>query len=72
MDIVDPVKVLGNIACVKCKYGDDCDMTDIRKMLGPEASKSSAVINRFEEQFKAVDAAKELGKNFAGKLKSKE
>jgi len=72
MDIVDPVKVLGNVPCVRCKYGDDCDMTGIKMMFGPEASKCSVGINKFKEQLESVDAAKELGNNIAGKLKSKE
>ena len=72
MESVGSVRVLGNNPCVKCKYGDECDMSGIKMMFGPDATKASAGINRFEDQPEAVNAAKELGKKIAEFLKSKE
>jgi len=68
MDIVGSVKVLGNVPCVRCKYGDDCDMSGIKMMFGPDANKCSVGISRFEDQSEAVNAAKELGKKIAEHL----
>ncbi len=72
MDIVGSVKVLGNVPCVRCNYGDECDVSGLKMMFGPDATKESVGINRFEDQPEAVDAAKELGKKIAESLKSKE
>lgn len=72
MNMVGSVKVLGNVPCVRCKYGDDCDLTGIKMMFGPEATKDSVGINRCEDQPEAVAAAKELGQKIAEQLKSKE
>ncbi|AKB85623.1 flavodoxin family protein [Methanococcoides methylutens] len=72
MEAVGSVRILGNNPCVRCKFGDDCEMSGIKMMFGPDATKASVGINRFEDQPEAVAAAKELGKNIAEYLKSKE
>ncbi|WP_292471129.1 flavodoxin family protein [Methanolobus sp.] len=72
MESVGSVRVLGNNPCVRCKYGDTCDMSGIKMMFGPDATKASVGINRFEDQPEAVNAAKELGQKIAEYLKSKE
>ncbi|MDY0385719.1 MAG: flavodoxin family protein [Methanolobus sp.] len=71
MEAVGSVSILGNNPCVRCKYGDDCDMSGIKMMFGPEATKASVGINRFEDQPEAVAAAKELGQKIAEKLRKK-
>ena len=40
-------------------------------MFGPEATKKSVGINRFEDQPEAVAAAKELGQKIAEELRKK-
>lgn len=72
MESVGSVRVLGNNPCVRCKFGDECDMSGIKMMFGPEATKATVGINKFEDQPEAVAAAKELGQMIAEKLKSKE
>ncbi|WP_319506802.1 flavodoxin family protein [uncultured Methanolobus sp.] len=72
MNMVGSVKVLGNVPCVRCRYGDDCDLTGIKMMFGPDATKESVGVSRFEDQPEAVAAAKELGQKIAEHLKSKE
>lgn len=71
MESIGSVRVLGNNPCVRRKFGDECDMSGIKMMFGPDATKASAGINRFEEQPEAVNAAKELGQKIAEYLKSK-
>ncbi len=70
MNIVGSVKVLGNVPCVRCGHGDDCDMTGIKMMYGPDATVESVGINRFEDQPEAVKGAKELGQKIAEALSS--
>ncbi|PQV41988.1 hypothetical protein [Methanohalophilus euhalobius] len=72
MEAVGSVRILGNNPCVRCRFGDECDMSGIKMMFGPDATKESVGINKFEDQPEAVNAAKELGKNIAEYLKSKE
>ncbi|RNI13854.1 flavodoxin family protein [Methanohalophilus sp. RSK] len=72
MEAVGSVRILGNNPCVRCRFGDECDMSGIKMTFGPDATKESVGINKFEDQPEAVNAAKELGKNIAEYLKSKE
>ncbi|ADI74804.1 NADPH-dependent FMN reductase [Methanohalobium evestigatum Z-7303] len=72
MNFVGSATVLGNLPCIKCGYGDECDLTGIKMMYGNEATVKSVGVNRFEDQPEAVEAAKTLGKNIAEALKSNE
>ena len=69
MEVVGSVKVLGNVPCIRCGYGDECDMSGIKMMLGPDETVESAGVNRFEDQPEAVKAAKEMGQAIAEALK---
>lgn len=71
MNMVGSVKVLGNVPCVRCSHGDDCDLTGIKMLFGPDATKESLGINRVEEQPEVVAAAKELGEKIAEELRQK-
>lgn len=71
MEIVGAVKVLGNVPCIKCGYGDDCDTSGIKMIFGPEATLDSTGIRRFEDQPEAVKDATELGRKIAEALRSK-
>jgi multimeric flavodoxin WrbA len=72
MNFVGSATVLGNLPCIKCGYGDECDLTGIKMMYGTEATVDTVGVNRFEDQSEAVEAAKTLGKNIAEALKSNE
>lgn len=72
MNFVGSAKVLGNLPCIKCGYGDECDLTGIKMMYGTYATVESVGVNRFEDQPEAVNAAKTLGQKIAENLKSKE
>lgn len=51
----------GNVPCVKCGYGDECAMSAIKMLYGPDATVASAGIRCFEDQEAAVKA-RELGR----------
>ena len=72
MEIVGAVKVLGNVPCIKCGYGDDCETSGMKMIFGPEATLDSLGIMRFEDQPEAVKNATELGRKIAEALRSKE
>lgn len=68
MTFVGAVKVLGNVPCVRCGLGDECRMSGIKMMGGPEATVDSVGIKRFEQQPMQVDEAKKLGRAIAEAL----
>jgi multimeric flavodoxin WrbA len=65
------VKVFGNVPCVRCRYGDECKMSGITMLYGPDANKESIGINSFEKQPAAVEAARELARKIAEALELK-
>lgn len=71
MEFVGEVRVIGNVPCIKCGHGDECKMSAIKMLYGPDATVSSTGVRVFEEQQEAVKAAIKLGKDIAHKLKSK-
>lgn len=68
MNFVGAVKIQGNVPCVKCVYGDECKMSGIPMLYGPDATVDSVGIKSFEEQPVAVEAARELGHKIAEAL----
>ncbi|MFP4654582.1 MAG: flavodoxin family protein [Methanohalobium sp.] len=71
MNFVGSAKILGNLPCIKCGYGDECDLTGIKMMYGTDATVESVGVNRFGDQPEAVEAAKTLGQRIAEALKPK-
>ena len=66
------VRVLGNPPCIKCGYGDLCDMSGIKLRYGSNATVESVGVNAFENQRTAVTAAAKLGKKIALALSEKQ
>jgi multimeric flavodoxin WrbA len=71
MNFVGSVKVHGNVPCVKCGHGDECKMTGIKMLYGPDATVDSVGIETFEQQPEAMEAAAELGRKIAAALKTR-
>ena len=71
MNFIGAVTIHGNVPCVKCGRGDECKMTGITMLYGPEATVDSVGIKSFEEQPVTVKAAKELGRKIAEALNAK-
>ena len=69
MNFVGSVKVMGNVPCIKCGYGNECKTSGIKMIFGKEATVQSVGVNKFEEQLHAVDAASGLGRKIAAALK---
>lgn len=68
MENVGAVVVMGNVPCMKCGYGDECEMSAVQMLYGPDATTEKVGINRFEEQPGAVERTRELGRTMATKL----
>ncbi len=52
--------IQGNVPCIRCGHGDDCPMSGIKMLHGPDASVASVGVKTFEEDSALVAAAKEL------------
>ncbi|MCF6158584.1 MAG: hypothetical protein E3K32_08410 [wastewater metagenome] len=63
------VRVLENVSCIKCGKGDECMMSGVKMMFGPDATVTSVGVNRFENQPDAVNAARELSRKIAEVLR---
>jgi multimeric flavodoxin WrbA len=72
MNFVGAVKIAGNVPCIRCPKGDECKMSGIKMLYGPDATKDSVGIKSFEEQPIAVEAARELGRKIGTALKAKQ
>lgn len=53
--------VMGNVPCVRCGHGDDCSLSGIKMIHGPDATVESVGICGFESDTSLFDRAKELG-----------
>lgn len=68
MNFIGAVKILGNVPCIKCGYGDECKTSGIKMIYGNEATVQSVGVNTFEEQPDVFDTARELGRRIASAL----
>lgn len=71
MNFVGAVKILGNVPCIKCGYGNECRTSGIKMIYGKEATVESVGVNLFEEQWDALHDARELGEKIASALQKK-
>jgi hypothetical protein len=62
MNFLGSVKVSGNVPCVKCRIGDECERSGIELIYGSATTVDCIGITTFEQQPDAIKAAKELGK----------
>lgn len=70
MNFVGSVKILGNVPCIKCGYGNECKTSGIKMIYGNEATVQSVGVNTFEGQPDALEASRKLGKKIADALKT--
>ncbi|MHC4441540.1 MAG: flavodoxin family protein [Planctomycetota bacterium] len=67
--------VIGNVPCIRCGYGDECELSGIKMLVGPEATVESIGIHTFEGDTALVERAAELGRKIreavlAGQVKT--
>lgn len=54
--------LLGNVPCIRCAYGDDCPVSGLKMIHGPEATLASVEAHSFGEDQELVDMARGLGR----------
>ena len=72
MEFLGGVKIAGNVPCVACGHGDECDLSGIKMIHGPEATVESVGIRRFEDQPDVVRQAQKLGQSIAAAIRKRE
>ena len=70
MDFVGEVRVSGNVPCIRCGYGDECEVSGLKMIYGPDATVDSIGANTFAAQPESVAAAEQLGKNIRARLRN--
>ncbi len=62
MELIGQVMVKGNIPCLTCGVGDDCQMSGIKKRYGPDAKASDYTYTRVEDQKEVWEEAMRIGR----------
>ena len=68
MNFLGSVRILGNVPCLKCGKGDECEMSGIKLIYGPIGTVGSTEIQTFDQQPAAVKEALELGRKIRQEL----
>ena len=62
MDLVGQLSVQGNIPCLTCGVGDECEMSGLKVMYGPDAKTSDFGYSRVEDQKEVLEEAIRIGR----------
>ncbi len=62
MELIGQVMVKGNIPCLTCGEGDECEMSGLRKRYGPDARSSDYPYTRVEDQKEVWEEAMRIGR----------
>ncbi len=69
-ELVGQVMVKGNIPCLTCGEGDECEMSGLRKRYGPDARSSDYPYTRVEDQKEVWEEAMRIGRLIGERLRS--
>ncbi|NUQ61366.1 MAG: flavodoxin family protein [Pirellulales bacterium] len=58
----------GNVPCIRCGHGDDCKVSGIKMLYGPDATVASVGVKTFEGEDRLAAAAKALGEKIRDAL----
>ena len=62
MELIGQVMIKGNIPCLTCGVGDECQMSGLRKRYGPDARSSDYPYTRVEDQKEVWEQAMRIGR----------
>ncbi|MGB2688560.1 MAG: flavodoxin family protein [Desulfobacterales bacterium] len=68
MDLVGQLTIKGNIPCLTCGEGDECEMSGLKMMYGPDAKTSDFGYSRVEEQNEVWKEATRIGRLIGERL----
>jgi multimeric flavodoxin WrbA len=62
MELVGQVMIKGNLPCLTCGVGDDCEMSGIKHRFGPEVKSADCSYTRAEDQTEAWEEGLRIGR----------
>ena len=62
MELIGQVMIKGNIPCLTCGEGDECEMSGLKKRYGPDAKSSDYPYSRVEDQKEVWEEAMRIGR----------
>jgi len=62
MELIGQVMVKGNLPCLTCGAGDDCEMSGVKRRYGPDARASDCPYVRVEDQKEVWEEAMRIGR----------
>ena len=62
MDLVGQLTVQGNLPCLTCGEGDECEMSGLKVLYGPDAKTSDYGYSRIEDQKEVWEEAIRIGR----------
>ena len=70
MELIGQVTVTGNIPCLTCGEGDECEMSGLKKRYGPDARSSDYPYSRVEDQKEVWEEAMRIGRLIGQRVRS--
>jgi multimeric flavodoxin WrbA len=61
MEVLGRIATTGNPPCIRCGHGNECPMSAIRMMLGPEGTVADWEVRRVEDDREALSEARKIG-----------
>jgi multimeric flavodoxin WrbA len=70
MELMGQIMIKGNLPCLTCGEGDECDMSGIRRRYGPDAKSSDIPYSRVEDQREIWKKAMRIGRDIGQRIRS--
>jgi len=70
MELVGQLMVKGNLTCLTCGVGDECEMSGIKRRYGPEARSCDVPYSRVEDQQEVWEKAMRIGRLIGQRLRT--
>ena len=71
MDLIGQITILGNLPCLTCGKGDDCEMSGLKLMYGPDSKTDDFEYSRVEDQNEVWEEAGRIGNLIGKRLQTK-
>jgi len=72
MELVGQLSIQGNLPCLTCSQGDECQMSGVKLMYGADANTSDIGYSKVESQKDVWDQAAQIGQLMGKRLQKKE
>ncbi len=72
MELVGQLTVQGNVPCLYCGEGDECEMSGVKMFYGPDAKTSEIGYTRVEDQEKVWAEAARIGRHIGERLQKQQ